>query len=382
MTVFKGYMKITKRLFGMIVMYLAIFTGVTFVMQSMAKDTESGAYAAQELNIAVVDQDGGELARGLVSYLEKLHQVSPMENDKEVMQESIYYESVDLILRIPANFQQSCLVNGQELAITGIPGSYNSIYVSQQINTFLNGVRSYRAAGFDTRKAVELCRNQESSKVDVLDNSGKMGIPSYAYTFRYMPYLFLSALCYTLAMVLTSFRKREVKNRMLASAVSLKRQNAESILAFGVVGIGMWLFSLVLMLIVSGGGFFHDPYKWFYLLNSFILMLVCLAISFVIGLLVNKSQVVNHIVTPLSLGMCFLCGVFVEMSFLGDKVLQVAQFLPIYWYEVVNEALSNCVVMTDSVRETVFKGMGIEVLFAVALIGVALVISKFKQQEQ
>lgn len=382
MTVFKGYMKITKRLFGMIVMYLAIFTGVTFVMQSMAKDTESGAYAAQELNIAVVDQDGGELARGLVSYLEKLHQVSPTENDKEVMQESIYYESVDLILRIPANFQQSCLVNGQELAITGIPGSYNSIYVSQQINTFLNGVRSYRAAGFDTRKAVELCRNQESSKVDVLDNNGKMGIPSYAYTFRYMPYLFLSALCYTLAMVLTSFRKREVKNRMLASAVSLKRQNAESILAFGVVGIGMWLFSLVLMLIVSGSGFFHDPYKWFYLLNSFILMLVCLAISFVIGLLVNKSQVVNHIVTPLSLGMCFLCGVFVEMSFLGDKVLQVAQFLPIYWYEVVNEALSNCVVMTDSVRETVFKGMGIEVLFAVALIGVALVISKFKQQEQ
>ncbi|MDD3337766.1 MAG: ABC transporter permease [Lachnospiraceae bacterium] len=382
MTVFKGYMKIIKRLSGMIAMYLAIFTGITFIMQFMAKDTESGIYTAEKLHIAVVDEDGGALAKGLADYLEKLHQVSYMENDEEVMQETIYYESVDLILRIPANFQQSCLVNGQELAITGIPGSYNSIYVSQQINTFLNGVRSYMAAGFDTVKAVELCGNQESSKVDVLDNNGKMGISSYAYTFRYMPYLFLSALCYTLAVVLTFFRKREVKNRMLASAVSLKRQNAESILAFGVVGIGMWLFSLALMLIVSGGGFFHDPYKWFYLLNSFILMLVCLAVSFVIGLLVNKSQVVNHIVTPLSLGMCFLCGVFVEMSLLGDKVLRVAQFLPIYWYEVVNETLSNCVVMTDSIRDTVLKGMGIEMLFAVALIGVALVISKFKQQEQ
>jgi ABC-2 type transport system permease protein len=383
MTVFKGYMKITKRLFGMILMYMAIFTGVTIAMQSAARKTEVNNYSAEQLDIAVVDQDGGELAKGLVDFLEVNHHVEYMENNEGVMQEALYYETVDLIIRIPDGFEEKCLQDGEPLPVTTIPGTYNTIYVSQQINNFLNQIRTYEAAGYTVTEAVGKCQNQEESEVMLLsDSANKNGMPAYGYAMRYMPYLFLTALCYVLGLILASFRNREVQNRMMASAVSLRRQNGESILAFLVVGMAMWLFAVISVVILNGKDFLTDPNVGYYLMNSLLLMLVCLAISFVLGLLVNDPKVVNNIVTPLSLGMCFLCGAFVEMSFLGENVLRVSRFLPVYWYEMVNETLSNSITMTDTIRMTIYKGFGIQLLFVAALIGMALAVSKLKQQQK
>ena len=44
-------------------------------------------------------------------------------------------------------------------------------------------------------------------------------------------------------------------------------------------------------------------------------------------------------VNTISLGMCFLCEVFVPMELIGDNVKIVAQFLPAYWYETANNLL-------------------------------------------
>ncbi|MDD2978381.1 MAG: ABC transporter permease [Hespellia sp.] len=382
MTVFKGYMKITKSLFGMILMYMVIFSGVTLAMQFTAKQSEESSYTAEKMDVAVVDNDGGELAKGLISCLKQNHNVTYMENNEGIMQEALYYETIDLIVQIPENFEKNCLDGSEELRVTKVPGTYNAIYVSQQMNTFLNQVRTYKSAGYTTKDAIERSEIQENSEVKILNDRGNKGqMPSYGYAFRYMPYLFLTALCYVLGLILASFRKREVKNRMLASAVSLRRQNGESILAFLVVGIGMWIFGLLMTLAVDGKAFAADPNKWYYIVNTLMLMLVCLAIAFVLGLLVSKPAIVNNIVTPLSLGMCFLCGAFVQMSLLGETVLKVARFLPVYWYELVNEKLSNCVTMTDGIRSEILSGIGVQMLFVVALIGIALAISRNKQQE-
>ena len=62
-----------------------------------------------------------------------------------------------------------------------------------------------------------------------------------------------------------------------------------------------------------------------------------LAISFLIGVLVEKEEVINGVVNVISLGMSFTCGVFVSMSVLGKGVRAFAHFLPVYWYEIVNE---------------------------------------------
>ena len=81
-----------------------------------------------------------------------------------------------------------------------------------------------------------------------------------------------------------------------------------------------------------------------------------------------------------SLGMCFLSGVFVPMSIMDKKVLQIAQFLPAYWYENVNETLSQYHIISGDVAVDVWKSMGIQIVFALAFLAMILAVSKYKRQ--
>lgn len=381
MTVFKGYMKITKRNIGFILMYVAIFLGVSIGMQASAAKNEVSNYAAEKLDIAVVDEDGGTLAKGLISYLEQFHHVSAMENDEAVMQEAIYYETIDLLVRIPADFEEKCLEGGESVKLTKVPGTYDDIYASQQINTFLNEVKTYMAAGYTMEDGLQAIYAEKPSEVTMIDLNGNAGqMPGYAYMFRYAPYMFLAALCYVLGLILTSFQSKDVKSRMLVSATPQSRQVWESILAFLVLGVGLFAVDILITFALNGVEFLQAPNLSYYLINVFVLMLVCLALAFMIGMFVTKATLVNTIVTPLSLGMSFLCGVFVPLAFLGKGVKQVSQFMLVYWYEVNNEILTEYQTIEGSVRNEMLKGYGVQLLFAVAFIGVALAVSKYRKQ--
>ena len=54
-------------------------------------------------------------------------------------------------------------------------------------------------------------------------------------------------------------------------------------------------------------------------------MLLCaLALAFLVGSLVKTSDALNGITNLLGLGMCFLCGVFVDMDLLSSGVRRAA----------------------------------------------------------
>ena len=117
----------------------------------------------------------------------------------------------------------------------------------------------------------------------------------------------------------------------------------------------------------------------YYLLNSFLMTIVSLSLSFLIGTLVSKEEVVSAVVNVVSLGMSFLCGVFVELEILGKGVRTFAQFLPAYWYEVANGLLSNNNTFSHGQQMSLYTCFGLQVLFAAAILGVAMVVSRVRQ---
>lgn len=68
------------------------------------------------------------------------------------------------------------------------------------------------------------------------------------------------------------------------------------------------------------------------------------------------------------------------MNVMNKGVLKVAQFLPVYWYESVNETLSQYKTLPASAAAEIWKSMGIEAMFVVAFVFMILAISKYKQQ--
>ena len=248
MTVFKGYMRIMKKNTGLILLYLGIFFGVTMALQAAAGKETYTSYESEKIKIGVVDKDNGPLAEGLVKWLEGTHHVTMLEDDREKLQEELFYRNVEYIVVIPENFYESCMVNGESISVTKVPGSYSAYYVDQQLESCLNTMRTYLKAGFSQKEAATAILDKKRGEVTMLDTDENSGTSGWLYYFRYIPYLFLALLCYVMGYVLMAFKKDDIPKRMQASAISARRQSLEGLLA----------------MFVMGGGLMGNRYGWSY----------------------------------------------------------------------------------------------------------------------
>lgn len=387
MTVFNGCLKIIKSKVAIIIMYFVIFMGISIAMQLNADDTDVRNFQSHKVDIAFVDCDNSEISKYIYDYLNKNHNVQKMKYDKSLMQETLYYGQEDMVIRIPKGYGKTALKEDGKrevlMEITQQPGSYGYAYVKQQMDRLLNSMRKYVKAGFSTKQAYEKTISVKNSKITLIDVNGNGGqTPDFAYMFTFYPYLAIAIICSVIGMILVVLRRREIVRRMNSSATGLKSQNFQMILVFLIFGILVWLASLVTAFIMYGGvELFKAANIEIYIINSFVMTITAMAMAYFIGMILKKADTVTLIVTPLSLGMSFLCGVFVPLSMLGKTVKNIGKFFPVYWYEELNEILINYKVLDAEKMNHVYVNLGIQILFAAALIGGALVVSKNRQRE-
>lgn len=378
MTVFKGYMKVIRQNRGLILLYVTIFFACTILMQSMAGKTEK-SYQAESLKVAVADGDGGILAKALETYLGNFHEIIPMENDISAMQEKLFYREVEYIVRIPDKFVEKCILNGEKISVTTIPDTYSGIYVDQQINSFFNNAKACLAADLTEEETAGALTEKIPVKVALIGKIGSTDNPGYMYYFRYLPYLFLALFGFVAGNILIVFSKKEVKNRMLASPVSARRQSLEGLLSMALFGVCVMVFTLLAAVIYYGEDLYGNENFGYYLLNTLAVFLVSMSVAYLAGTLAANKDALTGIVNILSLGMCFLCGVFVPLEYISKGVKTVSQFLPVYWYERANDILSSFTVLTENARIQIFQAVGIQLVFCIALISLTLVISKYRR---
>lgn len=384
MIVFKGFLILVKRNLEIGFLYLAIFMTICIMVQLMTKGEGMNQFQEESLKIAVIDRDGGRLSESIKEYLGEKHQLVDMEDDKTVIQENLFYRNVFYVATIPEDFEQKYLKEGERLKTTKVPGTFSAYYIDQQIDAFLNEVRILKSGGFSTEEAIKEAMRigKLDTEVTMIDKNGHGGqMASHAYLFQFLPYLFLAVLCYIIGFVMIAYRKEDVRRRILCSSVSLRTQNAGLVAGYIVVGVVFWFICMLLPMVLYRKEFLQDHNLPYYLLNSFVMVLVALSISFIVGVLVEKETIVNAVTNVISLGMCFVCGVFVSMSMLSEGVRKAAHFLPVYWYETVNEIIGNNVQFTAAQSAAVWGGIGIQVIFAVFFLSVGLVASKYKARE-
>lgn len=380
MTIYKGYLKIIKYNKGLILLYLLVFFSVTIIFQSVSSQEPIFNYQAESIKIAFVEEEKGTFSESMKNYLKQFHQVIPMDDDKETLQENLFYRNVEYIVRIPADFYQKCGKKGEKLTVTKVPGSYSSFYVDQQINSFLNNARIYYAAGFTEEEAAKALADMKPGKV-TLNQTEKDGgeKPAYAFYFQYLPYLFLTVLCYVLGNVISAFQKGELPKRMHASAVTARRQSVEGLLAAGTAAAALWVLAFLVAFLCYRTKLLSNDNLSYYILNSLVMLLVALSLSYLVGTVTNGTNALNGVVNVISLGMCFLCGVFVPIEYLSQNVKKAAHFLPVYWYEIVNNHLTEYSVIEGTVKKEIWQAMGIQLVFAVALVSVTMAVAKRKQ---
>jgi ABC-2 type transport system permease protein len=385
MSVFKGYLKIIQKNLSITVSYFALFLAISIMIVMMIPEKQTESFAAQRQQITVIDEDESVISKALIEYLSINNDVTETKMDKAELTRQLYARSTDYVLEIPEGFGENFASGDAVLNTTKVPDSSAGFYLDNMIEEFVRKASAFVNAGYTAEEAADRTLDAVTTKVDVtIVDTGKRdenSKPFYSYTFTYFPYLYLMLMITVIASVMLPFSNKEIRSRMLASPISSVSQTLQAAAAFCIQFIIMWLITLLMPLATKGADFYTAPLAGYYVINSFCLLVVSSAIGFLSGSLVTTPVAVSAIANILALGMCFLCGAFVPMEYLGSGVKKLAQFLPVYWYETANNTLAENQTLSTASRSMIFQCYAIQLAFALAIFVVTLFIVKKKNQE-
>ena len=382
MKVYKGYLISLKANISTMLLYCSIFLLVAFSMVYLTSEgTNTGSYSQQRLSIGVVDRDRSFWSETLLEYLEQYHDVMIMDDDMDVLAEAVYNTDILYAVILPEDFLNTCIVGEKPVETLTESGSQWEYYVNGRIDSFINTVRVCLAGGYSPEEAAQMVLDTTKVQAQVQMESSREDLSVYN-VFRFMPYLYFSILCFVLGLIQKEYQDIDIRRRLLASSLTLKSQNLQSLLAFFTTGALAWVLCEGIGILTCASEFWDSPNKWLILLNGFTIMLGALAAAYFVGSMAKSNAAVNGMANVLSLGFCFLGGIFVPLELLTGVVRKIGQFFPTYWYAQNISILSFNDTMTESLRSDLYQGMVIQILFAVACVAVALAIGKARRQEE
>ena len=386
MQVFKAFLKIMKKHWVSIAIYMGLYTVMLFLISYTSEDTYNENFQATNVDISVIDRDNSDASKGLTEYLDSKHQIIEIEDNEESIQDHIYYRYVNYVLIIPEGFENRLLSGETKDLVENvrIPGSSKGTFLDNQIEGYLKDLQVYLAGGFELSDAIEKIGDFHGPAdgievVSFSEETEKSNGAIFAF-FQYQPYIYILVLVCGLAPIILTMNKKEIYDRNACSSMSLMSRNLQITLGSAIYSVMVYAVFLILGFVMFGREFLC-PEIGYLLINSGVFLIFSVAVTFLICMLFSSDfSSLNLVANVIGLGMCFLCGVFVPQSLLSSGVLAVARFLPAYWYMKNNNILAGLSGEAFTVGGF-WTAIGIQGLFAAVLFAAALVVSKVKQQK-
>ena len=378
MQIFKAFMKVLKKKLPSGLIYIVVFLCIAIPMSLNGKESEK--YEDSTLKICIFDEDDTPESKALIEYIDNKHDIVSFEKDKDVLFEKLYWEEADYALTINKGYSKA-LANGDTNDMFGcysVHHSYATVYMETYLNEYVSSVRTFILGGQDSKDAVLSAADSlsEETDVEIADNSDPDYPERFSSYFQYMPYILISVLMNTLCPVLMTLNRKDIRYRTNCSCVRPNRYTLQLFAGSTVFVTAVWLILMIAGLFMYGGLFKGNA--WLAVLNSFIFALVSTSIAVLVSSFNIGSNGVSLLTQIIGLGMCFLCGVFVPMAFLGKEVRAAANFLPASWYIKANDMLDGTNVFDSSKLATYIM---IEVAFIVTFFIVALLIHRIKYND-
>ena len=381
MQIFKLYFKILNKNITTMIMYIAIFMAVVFGVLVPAKAVDNTAsYTEQKCTFGVEDRDKSILSQKLINSLENSHKKAEIQSvDKEYIQDELYARNLHAVVIIEKGFEESLTAGDTEkyLKIYDVPSNNAAKLFTSDVNEFLRYSAAYKSAGYSMEeaagKAADLCKVTED--VELTGNDGAKETKTTVF-FQYMGYIMVVLIGCVVTNVLIVFNKKDVRDRIESSSFEFAKYNSQILLGTLIVGIALVAIFCGFAMTQFGGELSGIRLVLF-IVNALCLTLYSMAFAFLISRATSNQMVINMVANIVALGMAFLCGVFVPKYLLSDAVLGIARFLPTYWYV---DAVGNIDLYTPDKLGSILLAMGIQVLFAIALIIIGLVVARNKKQ--
>lgn len=362
-----------------------LYVGIAVFIMVASQFSSSESFTDSKLKIAVQDLDNTEASQALTAFLEQEHSIQNVDfDDKDKLLDKLYYRNVEYVLTIEDGFAKKLESRETDRLFSSskLEDSYSATLLETQLQSIVLSAEGLIASGEGSGTAVAKAAEIQSKEIDVkVVSKDKTPDTMEAYLFVEFAYGICASLIMGISLVLSVMLGKNVENRTFASSYSSGKYVASVFSASIVLSLAVWLFFMILIVAKTGSGFFTSSSTQPALLNSLLFTVICCEIGILLSFAVRNSMAANIAANVISMGMAFLCGIFVEQSLLGDKVAVFSRFLPAYWY--VKAASSIFSYGGESYSPSEIKlCMGIEALFAAALLAVIICILRKRRRQK
>lgn len=385
MQVFKTFMKVAKKRLHVSMIYIVIFISIGIAMTSTASDTNN--FTESKLSVSITDLDNTDASRALAEYIGKNNKIVEVENDKDAIMDAVFYRSADIILTINEGYSEN-LANGETDGLFSnyrIPGSYSAEFFDTQLDQYISMITAYTAGGMEVdeaaAKTAELAEKEISVEtVNFSENANVEFGENIAYYYQYLAYILIAVMISGLCPTLLVMMRKEIRNRTNCSCVSNVSQMVQIVLGTVIFAVGVYLLLTIAAFFLYHSQMFNSK-GLLAMLNGFVYLIFATMLTILISVIAPGNKAVDMIANVISLGMSFVCGVFVPQSLLSGTVLNIGKFLPAYWYVRANNMLAG------SSGEIFGMGkymtcIGIELAFSIAIFCVTLLVAKTKRSSK
>ena len=377
MSIFKLFFRIANKQRGAVIIWLCILVSLlAMLVMMMGGDSEN--FENQSADIGIILSDTSEEAKAFCDFLESRHNVTFYgKSDAERLKNILYYTVETAVIEIPADFSARLKSGESEnlYTLSYIHELSGKQLVKSDADEFLKLTGVYMESGYspleaencaksDLEKGVKASIYQSLDK-DVTTNNCKV-------FFLYVVFGITTLYIVSLSNILVTINSKEVSQRISASSVKTSARYLQIIISSAVLVLSMWLLIMLFGIILNGAVF--RGFEWLYVINSLAYTLMMTALAVLISLFGFSQNVQNFIANILSLGMSFICGVFVDLEILGEGVRSIARLLPMYWY------VENVHLVSDigAANSDYYLNLSVQLLFGVFFIALSLALVAVK----
>lgn len=379
MQVFKVFFRIIWACRTPIMIYVLIFLGITVFASRFYVSPAVSEFTEAKTKIAVINRDGeSPLVSGLTEYLSLKNTIVELPDNSEKMQDALFFRNVEYIAIIPKGFSADFEKGGNaQINTVVVPDSFSARYIDVQIDKYLGAMRlAQKYSGLSPDRQAELVNDSLDTGADVrltgrVKTSSDM---SFIFYYNYLAYVLLATSTLGISTIMMVFNRRDLKMRNLCSPIEQHSVSAQLALGSAVYSLGCWLLMLLFSIIIYGGSLLPSGLLPALSVNALTFTIVSTAIGFLVGILIKSQNVQAAIANVLTLGMSFLCGVFVPQELLGKTVVSFSRILPAYWFIRANNAISQSSGFADIAFPIV-----VQLGFAAVMFAAALFINKKKR---
>ncbi len=386
MPVFKAYFKVIKKNLPSLMIFFAIFVTMSVLFFNTSGSRSTDAFNPTKSQIAFIRNDSDSpLVEGLRTCLEDSATIADIPGTQASLQDALFFGKVNYILTVPEGFTESFMSGSDTLTLNKktAPMSETGVSIDMLVNKYLNLARMYKESLPDMSEqdvVSHVLKDLELSvQVDMVSNGDQVKTAGQSGYFRYQAFPILAVLLLGVTSIMLAFNNPELSRRNRCAPIRPTKMSLYLFAGNTVFAVAVWL-ALCILTLALYGDMSLNPGAILLCLNALVFTIVSLSIGFLAGKFIKSPIAQAVFANTLTLGICFLSGVFIDQTWLGDTVLKIASFLPGFWYVRAVDTIKDISVFNFDSIKPVYGYMLIQLSFAAACVIISLAASKQRRQ--